>query len=467
MNANITPEPKKKSHSSFAKALYNITSATVSFLFVLVVFCSAVLHHIRALFKDNKHLNEKQTIHECYPDIENMKLSSDIRYYALQMGLDLQEYKITTKDGYILILHRLIDPKHSEEQREQMKPVLFQHGLLSSSGSFISPGLRSMPVFLLNEGFDVWLGNNRSGFEPLHEFYKGNLMHNETYWDWDIKDLAYYDMPCLIENVLLRKSQYQKLILIAHLQGCTQSFLMLRNPELSETHNKIEHLVSLAPAIYPGRMFHQRKFLSFMANRSQFAFQVFFGVCCFLHSLTTLRNILYAWPIYGKVCMIMFHYLFQWPTDKWNQNNKVCHIHFIFNVSLVSAKNMTWWLSYWRNDSFRNELTLSDTFEKGLNDKIIEDEEFNVKDESSFFPYKQQWFDKNVVPMTIFTGSIDDLVDGARLKTHMENFEPLYKIGETLNIIAVKDYSHLDILWADDIIEEVGKPLMKFVVDQV
>ncbi|EGV60248.1 alpha/beta-hydrolase [Yamadazyma tenuis ATCC 10573] len=390
-----------------------------------------------------------------------MKPTANLRSYVLAIGLELKEYQVQTKDGYILPLHRLIDPKQTDDQRAQMEPILCQHGLLSSSGSFLTPGNRSLPVFLLRQGFDVWLGNNRSGFEPLHAFYTGNLMHNEEYWDWDIQDLAHYDITCLIENVLVHTPNYKKLILMGHSQGCTQSFLMLRNTELAEIHEKVGYFVGLAPAIYPGTLFHKRKFLKFMGNRSKLGFKLFFGVCCFLNVLTQSRNWFHNFPLFGNVCVLMFNYLFQWNGKLWNSNRKIWHFHFIFNVSFVSAKLISWWLSFWREESFRNELVSKETFQDGMNFRATEEPKYNVSDDKTFFPFKQQWFSESVIPMALFIGEVDNLVDGQRLACHMETFEPKYQKNENLHIFEVKHYSHLDVLWANNVIRDIGRDMVE------
>lgn len=468
MDDKLVPKPQKENkHSSFVKYWYIFSSAVCSFWFITTLFFLAIFYHIRKSFGKNAvgKIPLDTDNNECYPDVKSMKISSNLRYYALQLGLDLLEYKVQTKDGYVLILHRLIDPNHSDEFRNQMPPILCQHGLLSSSGSYLTPGNKSLAVYFLNQGYDVWLGNNRSGFEPLHAFESGNLMHSELYWDWDIKDLAYYDMPCLIEQVLVHKPTYNKLTLVGHLQGCTQSFLMLMNSELAQIHNKVEAFIGLAPAIYPGVLFHKRKFLRFMSLSNNILFQMFFGICCFLNNLTQARNYLYGLDLFGKLCVIMFNYLFEWNAFKWNSNPKVWHFHFVFSVSYVSSKLMTWWVCHWRQDSFRNELCSKKTYTRKLNDKVVKEEKFNANDEHTFFPYKMSWFSadetKTIVPMIIFNGETDNLVDGGRLSTHMKTFEPGYVVGDNLWIYNVPGYSHLDVVWANDVIESIGEKALK------
>lgn len=468
MDEKLVPEAKERRHGWFMAQLYIFTSAICSFGLIFVLAWAAVFHALFRSFQGDKHIGlpEIEELYDestdCFPDMDNLKLTNDLRYYAVQLGLELNEYRVKTKDGFILILQRLIDPKQTEEQRSQMKPMLFQHGLLSSSGCFLTPGSRSLPVYFLQQGYDIWLGNNRGGFQPLHEYYDGNLMHNELFWDWDIRDLAFYDITCLIDSVLSHNT-HKKLVLVGHLQGCTQSFLMLKAPALSDSHDKIEYFVALAPAVYPGILFHKAQFLKFMCNRSRLGYKLFFGICCFLNFMTQTRNRFYNWPIFGNLSVKMFNFLFTWNGKLWNKNHKIWRLHFIFNVSFVSSKLMTWWLSYWREESFRNELVPELAFTDNMHYAITDDQKYTVDDSKTFFPFKQPWFGENNIPIIIFNGDIDNLVDGKRFASHMQHYEPYYKIGDNLHIFNLNRHNHLDVIWSNNVIRDIGLETVKII----
>lgn len=449
----IVPQDSPK-HNVWVKNWYIFTSAIGSFLFVLINFIIALIKRIPQLFMST--INNPNNL-SCFPSLESMKITTELRYFAKELGLDLLEYRLTTQDGYILTLQRLINPNHSEPQRNDMPPVLLQHGLLSSSGSYLSPGLRSIAVQLLNNGFDVWLGNNRGGFEPVHLTLSGNLMHNETYWDWDIRELAYMDLPCLIDGVLLHKTSFKKLTLIGHLQGCTQSVLLLKNNHLGDVHAKIKMFVHLAPAIYPGILFYEKWFLKALGVKSHLIYKLTFGTCCFLNFITQMRNHFYDWKLFGGACVLMFQYLFNWESSKWNSNKRVRHYHFIFNVSYVSAKLMTWWVSPWRQDSFRNQLGPKSAYTVETN---YSNESFSVEDENTYFPFEKQWFDQEIVPFVIFNGDKDYLVDGKRYANHMTKYEPKYTLNENLFIYQLPDYNHLDVVWGDDLMDVFGDKMI-------
>lgn len=57
----------------------------------------------------------------------------------------------------------------------------------------------------------------------------------------------------------------------------------------------------------------------------------------------------------------------------------------------------------------------------------------------------------------LFAPKQDRLVDGERLINHFINYESrdIYKIWY------IDEYSHLDVLWAKDVIERIGKPIVE------
>lgn len=504
---------KHAQHGSFLQWLVICCSAVGLFLFVFVLAIGSTIYHIRDVVSGREKHNAPKKENDVdnykvrlpYPDMKSLKVSGDLRYYAHQLGLDLEEYKITTEDGYVLVLHRLVDPKESRVQWQAKKPLLLQHGLLSCSGAWLTPGQNSLPYYFHEQGYDVWMGNNRCGFEPQHTYYKGNLMHNEEFWDWDVRAFAQYDLPCIIDNVLAHKPDHSKVVLVAHSQGCTQTFLMLRNSNLARYHRKIEHFFALAPAVFPGPLFHDRLFIKFIHHRGPKAYTAIFGSCCFVRILGFARKHLGRTRIFSVLSYQMFKYLFGWNINNCYPDNKILHIQFYFNVTYISSKLMSWWLSNSREDGFSNQLQPKMAYKDGTNSSftplptnvdnadsqlgfhaaIAEDvekfgrldpeklaqlkpesaklpeETLAVDDSKTYFPYKREWFAFNkpedLVPMGVFICGEDYLVDGERLATHMRHYEKnFYKEGENLEVVLLPEYNHLDVIWSLNTIGKIG-----------
>lgn len=517
------PEKHAK-HGAFMRLLVIYCSAVCSFLFVLVLAVGSTIYHLRdvVLGREKKNAPKKENdvgnykVRLPYPDMKNLKVKESLRYYALQLGLDLEEYKITTADGYVLTLHHLIDPAEPIALRHAKKPILLQHGLLSCSGAWLTPGQNSLPFYFWEQGYDVWMGNNRCEFEPKHTYYEGNLMHNEEFWDWDIRAFACYDLPCIIDNVLAHKPGHEKVVLVAHLQGCTQTFLMLRNSDLKEYHRKIEYFFALAPAIFPGPLFHDRLFIKFIHHRGPKAYSAVFGSCCFVRILGFARKYIGRTRLFSVLSYQMFKYLFGWNINNCYPDNKILHIQFYFNVTYISSKLMSWWLSYSVEEGFSNQLQPKADYKDGSNfaftpvptaketpsvaspeaEKVAQpdlldpekvsqqaqldsattavpgtEEPLAVDDSKTFFPYKKEWFSFNkpdeLVPMVAFICGEDYLVDGERLATHMRHYERrFYKEGENLDIVLLPDYNHLDVIWSLNTIGRIGKVIHEKLASQ-
>lgn len=503
MNKFTAPE-KHARHGTFLRYLVIFSSAIGSFLFVFVLSFGAAIYHAKDVMSGREKENapkkendvENYKVRQPYLDMKNLKVVDSLRYYALQLGLDLEEYTITTGDGYVLTLHHLIDPKETMADRRAKRPLLLQHGLLSCSGAWLTPGQNSLPFYFMEQGYDVWMGNNRCGFEPKHTYYEGNLMHNEEFWDWDVRALATYDLPCIIDNVLLH-SNHSKLCLVAHLQGCTQTFVMLRNREFKAYHRKIEYFFALAPAVFPGPLFHDRSFIKFIHHRRPKMYHAIFGTCCFVRFLGFARKWFGTTKLFSVLSYQMFKYLFGWNINNCHPDKTVLHVQFLFNVTYVSSRLMSWWLSYSVKEGFSNQLQPKAAYKDGSNfaftpvstkeETIPHDDDtvqsspdiekqtdllspgataapekpLEVDDSETFFPYKQEWFNFNtheeIVPMMIFPCGADYLVDGQRLATHMRHYERrFYKEGTNLDVVDLPNYNHLDVIWSLNTIGKIG-----------
>lgn len=62
-----------------------------------------------------------------------------------------------------------------------------------------------MPVQLFEEGFDVWIANRRGTI--FSQGSTGNVLENdpETYFDFDLEDIALVDYPEIISYILAER----------------------------------------------------------------------------------------------------------------------------------------------------------------------------------------------------------------------------------------------------------------------
>lgn len=90
-------------------------------------------------------------------------------------------------DGYILTLYRLVPRDTSFESVRH--PVLMVPGLTSTVHTFVmNLGTRAPAFVLADEGYDVWLGNQRGNV--LSRGHKTLTPDNPKYWDFTTAEIA-------------------------------------------------------------------------------------------------------------------------------------------------------------------------------------------------------------------------------------------------------------------------------------
>ncbi|CCF57831.1 hypothetical protein KAFR_0D01840 [Kazachstania africana CBS 2517] len=353
---------------------------------------------------------------------DELKLVASLNYYYSLYGIQIEEFKIKTKDNYYLDVWHL---KHNTTTKNR-KPILLIHGLLQSSGSFASSGKDSIAYYLHKQGYDVWLGNNRCGFK--YDTW------DPKYWDWDIKEMSEIDLLALMDFVNTKNNYSDKLTLIGHSQGTSEIFMALINNN-SNIRDKIDNFIALSPACYPGPLITSDSIV--MQILSTFIeSSTIFGDRIFMEIMMTVRNLVVGQSFFSFICYAIFNYLFDWNDCLWDPNLR--DRHFLFSPVYVSVKLMQWWLS---NDL--NKLTFKNTPEL-------------------IYPEYESWFNKDPKKhnpnILLFVPKQDRLVDGERLINHFLHYESHinYKIWY------IEEYSHLDVLWATDANKRISKPIVDF-----
>jgi lysosomal acid lipase/cholesteryl ester hydrolase len=187
---------------------------------------------------------------------EDEEMEMDTCEFIESRGFASESHFTTTTDGYVLGLQR-IPPKHktcadgadeaSTEAHSRLPSrgvVLLIHGFMQSSESFTirRDSSNSLPLVLANAGYDVWLGNNRGNkYSCKHASRKPA---NEDFWDFSLDEMIRYDMPSMIEYVLVQ-TKAESLTLIGFSQGTAQAFAcMSSGPHLAK---KVNLFIALAP----------------------------------------------------------------------------------------------------------------------------------------------------------------------------------------------------------------------------
>ncbi|KAH9902006.1 Alpha/Beta hydrolase protein [Xylariomycetidae sp. FL2044] len=281
----------------------------------------------------------------------------DVGYYARRVGLDVEEFQVQTEDGFIIDLWHVYDPKEytkldeserayrgpdsfTGENKKKLKdptgkrkfPVLLMHGLLQSAGAYCVNDDDSLAFYLCKSGYDVWLGNNRCGFEPKHVLLDYS---DPRMWCWNIRQMGVFDLIALTSRVLF-ETGFEKLGLICHSQGTTQTFVALAKEQRPELGEKLTVFCALAPAAYAGPLIGKMYF-KFMRVISPALFRLMFGIHAFIPLMMTMHAILPP-GIYGWLGYKVFSFMFDWSDVRWERALK--DRMFQFAPVYVSAESM-------------------------------------------------------------------------------------------------------------------------------
>jgi len=160
-------------------------------------------------------------------------------------GYPCEEHSAPTDDGWLLSMQRIPHGLHNTKATKGA--VLFIHGLTDSSvGICLNPPSESLAFILADNGYDVWLGNNRgNGYSMKNIHYTSD---QAEFWDFSWDEMAQYDLPSQI-NYALKVSGEARLAYIGHSEGTIQAFAGFLNKDLA---SKVKVFIALAPVAYVG-----------------------------------------------------------------------------------------------------------------------------------------------------------------------------------------------------------------------
>lgn len=432
----------------------------------------------------------------------------DVGYYARRVGLDVEEFEVQTEDGFIIDLWHVYDPREHErlpaeqrthhgpdvflddaarlrrraellatasdqsgpgKARKPRFPVLLIHGLLQSAGAYCVNDDDSLAFYLCKAGFDVWLGNNRCGFTPKHTVLRPS---DPRAWCWNIRQMGVFDLPALASRALY-ETGFDKLGLVAHSQGTTETLVALAKEQRPDLGERITVFCALAPAAYAGPLIGKMYF-KFMRVITPGMFRLMFGIHAFIPFMMTMHAVLPG-RVYGWLGYRVFSFLFDWTDARWDRGLR--DRMFQFAPVYVSAESMRWWLG--RECFARHKCILATKDEWRAEDWEDGDggggPDVEARSTSAAGgavrsghryprlhrhhrhhdgPYRRRpkgstaWYDARVPPLALWICGRDDLVDGHKLLRRFERGrEPHVRL---VHAAVLPEYAHLDILWAMD-----------------
>lgn len=433
-------------------------------------------------------------------------LRRDPGYYARRAGLEMETFDVQTEDGFIIQLWHLFDPREAQPSRPEMRrfksasvfrkdlvndarkngsvfpqyqdghrryPVLLMHGLLQSSGAYCCTDDRSLAFYLAKSGYDVWLGNNRCGTNPRHI----QLDYTDPrMWAWNIRQMGVLDLAALTSRVL-EETGFEKLGLVCHSQGTTQTFVALAKEQRPELGDKLSVFCALAPAAYAGPLI-KKAYFKFMRAITPSMFRIIFGIHAFIPLMVWCHGLLPP-ALFGFLGYHVFSFLFEWTDERWERDLR--NRMFQFAPVFVSSESMRWWLG---RECFAKQRCILATRKEG----IIEDEEDEEEERrlhsklESIGPANDKidvnctksehrhghehraryaWYNERAPPFALWVAGNDHLVDGRRLLRRFDKGREPYV--HVVHKKIIEGYEHLDVLWAMDAIEKVGREVREVI----
>jgi lysosomal acid lipase/cholesteryl ester hydrolase len=343
-------------------------------------------------------------------------------------GYYAEEHIVQTGDGYLLGVHRLGWRRGEEDQRVNAGPgsiekkvVYLHHGLMMNSEVWVclTDRERCLPFVLVEQGYDVWLGNNRG-----NKYSKKSLHHSPTdipFWNFSMDQFAFHDIPDTIDYILSTTKQ-PSLSYIGFSQGTAQAFAALSiHPTLNE---KVDVFVALAPAMAPPGL-ASGIVASFVKSSPEILYLAF-GRRAILGSATMWQALLYP-GIFTYFIDKSMSFLFNWKTQNITAHQKLAAYPHLYSFS--SVKTVVHWFQIIRNGTFQ---MFDDEVAKPL----------AMSNGNKY--YKVAKFPtRNIkTPIVLVYGGSDSLVD---IKLMLKEL-PKHTVAK-----GIQKYEHLDLLWASDV----------------
>ncbi|GAA6039115.1 hypothetical protein JCM8097_005333 [Rhodosporidiobolus ruineniae] len=417
----LAPPTLKSRVKLFFLQLFS-NAASTGFLLLIIVWALASqgLHYLVRFMKGShpdRRRREWDTA-EAQAERKRERVVKDIRYYARRCGFDVVEQTVETKDGYLLKVFKVVCLKKEMKTHADGRggfPVLIQHGLFQSCGSFITSEERSLAFWLAEHGdYQVYLGNARGVFDMGHAWLKRS---DPRFWDYNIKELALYDLPALVDHVR-RDTGYDKIAFIGHSQGNATMFCSLAQGMVPELGEKLSLFIALAPAVYAGPLTTGFPFGALKSMKWK-TWRRWFGVLDFIPLMRLSYNWVPSRP-FGLLGYQMFAFLFNWTDANWLLDRKPKK--FCFMPSPVSSASIFWWTGY---NGFSTRGCVLDTS-------------------------ADKWFDKRFPPLAIHHGGKDYLVLTEPLLERLKTRETDVQV---IRVQKMDDGEHCDFFWHIDAVE--------------
>ncbi|KFQ62722.1 Lysosomal acid lipase/cholesteryl ester hydrolase, partial [Pelecanus crispus] len=339
-------------------------------------------------------------------------------------GYASEEYEVLTRDGYYVRLNRI--PHGRENPRNKgAKPVVFlQHGFLGEGSHWVENlSNNSLGFILADSGYDVWLGNSRgTSWSRRHEHLSPDQVE---FWDFSFHEMAMYDLPAMIDFVLLKTGQKQ-IYYIGHSQGCTIAFIAFSSlPELAQ---KIKMFFALAPTVTVKHAKSPIIKMSFLLDRQFKVLQLLLGktdVSLRVRVLWRFLPKLCRHPLLHKPCASLLFLLGGY--NEKNLNMTRLDVYTSHYPDGTSVKTLIHWAQVLKTGEFK-------AFDYGSKNPAVYHQETPPSYQVEEMP----------VPTAVWSGGKDWVADLRDVHLLLSRITHLVTYGH------IPDWNHWDFIWGLD-----------------
>jgi len=365
--------------------------------------------------------------------VSKIIMAKDITDIVHAHGYLVHEHVVRTRDGYLLSIHHILKKGASDFVN---RPVVYlHHGLLTNSELFVlgDTTSRCLPFRLIDEGYDVWLGNNRGNkYSQKHLKYSTK---DDRFWDFSLDEFAIFDIPDTIDYIL-KITKQNELSYIGFSQGSSQAFAALSlNPDLN---SKVNLFVGLSPAMIPKGL--NNKICSYFISSAPSMLFKLFGERSIVPSVVFWQR-LFGPQLYEKVVDASLSFLFNWHIKNISTLQKFIGYPHMF--SPTSVKSVVHWFQIIGSSRFQmyDECGCSGSklvYLSGAAEKANRVAPFPTRNITT--------------PMLLIFGQSDMLIDMDKLRA---------QVIAPMEVINVPGYEHMDTLWARDVESTVFDKVIK------
>ena len=158
-----------------------------------------------------------------------------------------------TADDYILTTFHITGKvgQAPVDIDDTLGSVLIQHGNLQDAASWLAgfgDDHKPFQLQLVDEGYDIWLGNNRgTEYSQGHQTLSSD---DAAFWDFNWTAMGMYDDPANISAIKKATGQ-DKIQYIGYSQGTVQMHYALAHDEDNFYGESLHRVIQLAPCFYP------------------------------------------------------------------------------------------------------------------------------------------------------------------------------------------------------------------------